>query len=93
MSCYSIRALSMSNEFTNLVFVGKYVDDLVKRTGDVDYSVVYEWGENGPGDWPPVAVLARLNGKWWRRAVLVTGKYGSGKFDLELAESVPVNAH
>lgn len=74
MSIYSIRALTMENEFTDLVFVGKYVDDLVKRTGDLGYSIVYEWGDDGPGDWPPVAVLARLDGRWWRRQIPATGK-------------------
>lgn len=89
MSIYSIRALSMENEFANLVYVGKYVDSLIERTGDLDYSVVWEWDERGPGDWPPVAVLARLNGKWWRRPVLVTShqaKNGRLKFDLEFAD-------
>lgn len=93
MSCFSIPALTMANEFLDLVFVGRYVDDLVERTGDLDYAIVYEWDDNGPGEWPPVAVLARLNGKWWRREVLVTvtrTKTGACKFDLELEG---VNGH
>lgn len=89
MSIYTIPAMTMVNEFANLVFVGQYVDELIKRTGDLDYSIVWEWDESGPGDWPPVAVLARLNGKWWRRPVLVTShqeKDGRVKFDFEFAE-------
>jgi hypothetical protein len=89
MSCYTIPAMSADNEFFDLVFVGRYVDSLVASTGDLDYCIVYEWDEDGPAKWPPVAVLARLNGKWWRREVLVTvarKKTGVCKFDLELAE-------
>jgi len=96
MSCYSIPAMTMENEFANLAFVGRYVDDLVKRTGDLDYSIVYEWGEDGPNDWPPVAVLARLDNRWWRRPVLVTAEWqrkGECKFDLELAQGEHVNGH
>lgn len=72
MTCYSIRAMTIENEFVDLDFVGRYVDDLVKRTGDLDYSIVYEWGESGPGDGSPVAVLAWLDGRWWRRVVPVS---------------------
>lgn len=93
MSCYSIPAMTMENEFVDLVFVGRYVDDLVKRTGDLDYAIVYEWDEDGPGGWPPVAVLARLDGRWWRRPVLVTAthdRHGFCKFDLDVAN---VNGH
>jgi len=89
MSCYSIPAMTMENEFSDLAWVGRYVDGLVKRTGNLDYAIVYEWDENGPGDWPPVAVLARLDGRWWRRPVLVTvtrDRHGACKFDLELTE-------
>lgn len=93
MSCYSIPAMTMENEFVDLVWVGRYVDDLVKRTGDLDYAIVYEWDEDGPGDWPPVAVLARLDGRWWRRPVLVTvarDRHGVCRFDLDVAN---VNGH
>lgn len=93
MSVYTIPALAFEHEWANLVFVGSYVDGLIERTGDLDYAIVYEWDDNGPGDWPPVAVLARLDGKWWRREVLVTvsrTKNGACKFDLELEG---VNAH
>lgn len=93
MSCYSIPAMTMTNEFSNLEWVGRYVDDLVKRTGDNDYAIVYEWDDNGPGGWPPVAVLARLDGRWWRREILVTVKRkkdGSCQFDLDVSD---VNGH
>ena len=93
MSCYSIPAMSADNEFLDLDFVGRYVDNLVKSSGDLDYAVVYEWDDNGPGDWPPVAVLARIDGRWFRRQVLVTvarTKTGACKFDLELES---VNGH
>lgn len=89
MTCYSIPAMASTNEFANLDFVGKYVDDLVKRTGDLDYSIVWEWDDRGPGPQPPVAVLARLDGRWWRRPVLVTSKRdkdGHFKFDTEFAD-------
>jgi hypothetical protein len=87
MSCYSIPAMTMEAEFVDLVWVGRYVDGLIERTSDLDYAIVYEWDDRGPGAWPPVAVLARLNGKWSRREVLVTvarNKHGDCKFDLEL---------
>lgn len=73
MSLYSIPALTMENEFVDLVFVGNYVDDLVKKFGD-DYAIVYEWGEKGVGQGLPVAILARLNGSWSRRLVPRSGK-------------------
>lgn len=95
MSLYSIPALTMDSEFADLVFVGRYVDDLVKKTGDLDYSIVYEWDEHGPGGWPPVAVLARLDGRWWRRPVLVSARErrdGSVAFQMDLTEG-DVNAH
>lgn len=86
MSCYSIPALTMKNEFSDLVWVGRYVDDLVQRTGDLDYSIVYEWDHNGPGAWPPVAALVRLDGKWWRREVLVTSyRFKTGVLEYHLA--------
>lgn len=93
MSFYSIPAMTMENEFTNLSWVGKYVDGLIEKTGDLDYAIVYEWDEDGPGKWPPVAVLARLDGRWWRRPVVVTvarDRHGACVFDLELAD---VNGH
>jgi hypothetical protein len=95
MTTFSIPAMSAENEFHDLVFVGRYVDKLLESSGDLDYAIVYEWDDRGPGEWPPVAVLARLNGKWWRREVLVTvarTKTGVCKFDLELAEE-SVNGH
>jgi hypothetical protein len=93
MSCYSIPALSADNEFLDLAFVGRYADSLVASSGDLDYAIVYEWDDNGPGDWPPVAVLARINGGWHRRQVLVSvvrTRSGACKFDLELEG---VNGH
>jgi hypothetical protein len=75
MKTYSIPAMSLENEFFDLRFVGSYIDGLVKSTNDQDYSVVYEWDEDGPGSGrPPVAVLRRVGSAWDRRAVLVTGK-------------------
>lgn len=93
MSCYSIPALTFENEFANLTWLGQYVDKLVTSTGDQDYAVVYEWDDEGPGDWPPVAVLLRVDGQWHRRLVLVTverAKDGACRFGLELAD---VNGH
>jgi hypothetical protein len=86
MTCYSIPAMTMENEFANLVFLGQYVDGLVERTGDLDYSIVYEWDDCGPGGWPPVAVLVRLDGKWSRREVLVTAyRFKTGVLEFHLA--------
>jgi len=68
MTSYSIPAMTMENEFSDLVYVGNYVDELIKKLGN-DYAIVYEWDERGPGEWSPVAVLARVNGRWSRRLV------------------------
>jgi hypothetical protein len=61
----------MENEFVDLVWVGRYVDDLVKSTGDLDYCIVYEWDDDGPGEGELVAVLARLGGRWFRRPIRI----------------------
>lgn len=90
MSCYSIPAMSMENEFANLTWLAKYVDGLVEKTGDLDYSIVYEWDDDGPNGWPPTAVLVRLDGRWWRRPVLVTttqDREGICKFYLAVADA------
>lgn len=67
MSCFTIPALTFEHEFVSLDWVGKYVDDLIESHGDLDYAIVLEWDDDGPGCQPPVAVLARLNDRWWRR--------------------------
>jgi len=72
MTIYSIPAMSLSSEFSDLVFLAKYVDQLVATSGDKDYAVVYEWGEHGPGPFPPLAVLTRVAGEWVRREAIVT---------------------
>lgn len=93
MTSYSIPALSGDNEFFDLGFVAQYVDNLVASSGDKDYAVVCEWGEHGPGDWPPLAVLLRVEGDWVRLDVLVTimrGKDGTCRYEWEIA---PVNGH
>jgi hypothetical protein len=67
---YSLPALTMDNEFEDLVWLGNYIESLVKSTGDLAYCIVYEWDDDeGPHTWPPVAVLAWLNGRWWRRPI------------------------
>lgn len=73
MSCYSIPAMTMENEFVDLVFLGGYVDNLVKKFGN-DYAIVYEWGDDGLGEGMPVAVLARLSASWSRHPVPGSGK-------------------
>jgi hypothetical protein len=96
MSCYSIPAMTMQNEFSNLVWVGRYVDGLIDRTKDLDYGIVYEWGVEGPGDWPPIAVLTRVDGQWSRRETLVTIRQNSDGtcfFHWELDQSGAVNGH
>jgi len=72
MSIYSIPAMSLGGQFPDLDFLAKYVDQLMLSTGDRDYGVVYEWGPHGPSDYPPLAVLYRVDGNWIRRDVLVT---------------------
>lgn len=72
MSIYSIPAMSLGGQFSDLDFLAKYVDQLMLNTGDADYGVVYEWGPHGPSPHPPLAVLYRVEGSWVRRHVLVT---------------------
>lgn len=96
MSCYSIPAMTMENQFASLTLLARYVDDLVKRTGDADYATVYEWGLDGPGDWPPIAVLVRVDGQWVRRKTLVTIRQNSDGtcfFHWEVDPSDGVNGH
>jgi hypothetical protein len=71
MTCFSIPAMSHENEFTDLVWLGLYVDKLVESSGDNSYAIVYEWDGDSPGDGPLVAVLARLGGRWSRRVLPV----------------------
>lgn len=67
MSTYSLPQMSMSNEFNDLAFLGRLVDDLLK-TGIPEYAFAYEW-KCGPNlEVPPVAVLYRKNGTWTRQA-------------------------
>lgn len=86
MSIYSIPAMSLENEFTDLNWLAKYVDNLVKNTGDQKYAEVYEWGPHGPGDWPPLAVLSRIEGEWVKRDVqvsIVRDKDGRCRYEWE----------
>jgi hypothetical protein len=93
MTSFTVPALTFEHEFSDLVFVGRYVDDLIERTSDLDYAIVFEWDHDGPGEWPPVAVLARLNGKWWRRQVLVSGERGKPHQDyrFDLGDETPLH--
>jgi hypothetical protein len=91
MSRYSIPAMSLNNEFSDLNFVAKYVDQLVSTTGDSDYGVVFEWDDNGPvPGGPPVAFLTRRKGGWKRSVV---SRYGPGTDDWELGNPEDVNDH
>ena len=83
---YSIPALTHENEFSDLGLVGRYVDQLVNRSGDRHYGVVYEWTRDRDG--PPDSVLMRLSsGDWLRRAVLATSvPWMPGYFTLAMAD-------
>lgn len=86
---YRLPALTSEHEFTDLVFLAKYVDNLVSRTGNPDYAVVYEWNDTDDrGQFidlvegvPPDAVLLRMAGAWVRRRCVATPR-GDGDFDL-----------
>lgn len=74
MTIYTLPAMAMENEFSDLVFVASYVDQLIASTGDIDYGVVFEWDDDGPGlGGPPRAFLTRQKGGWKRSVVLRTG--------------------
>jgi hypothetical protein len=95
MSSYSIPAMSLTNEFLDLNFVAKHVDQLLATTGDQDYAVVYEWGTHGSGPYPPLAVLYRVQGEWVRREVSVTIRRSpNGKAEYSwTVEGGSVNGH
>jgi len=58
---YSIPALTFDNEFTDLAFVGNYVDSLIPI--DPEYATVYQWnGDEMKG--PPDVVLRRVGSTW-----------------------------
>lgn len=96
MSSYTIPALTFEHEFADLAWLGKYVDGLVAFRGDPNYAVVHEWEDDAVSTWPPVAVLVRRGGLWFRRRVLVTAR-GYAKspniLDLNLADEELVNDH
>jgi hypothetical protein len=87
---YNIPELGFENEFTDLDFLGKYVDSLVKKTGNMDYAVVHEWQDhsalNDPDDVPPPdAVLLRISNSWVRRLVVAT-RLPNGQYSMEFVE-------
>jgi hypothetical protein len=61
MTVYSIPALTMENQFIDLVYVAGYVDHLVKISSD--YATVYRWDGHSI-DGPPDAVLLRVGSTW-----------------------------
>ena len=94
MSIYSIPAMSLGGQFSDLDFLAKYVDQLVVSTGDRDYSVVYDWGDQVPGPYPPLAVLYRVDGQWLRRETLVTVKrFPNGHCEYSWTVEGHVNGH
>lgn len=86
---YRLPALSVDHEFVDLAFVAKYVDGLLRDSGNPDFGVVYEWKDtDDQGEFidlvegaPPDAVLLRMAGSWVRRRVIATPR-GNGDFDL-----------
>lgn len=95
MTCYSIPSMSMENEFRDLGFVAKYVDHLLSVTDDPDYATVYEWSDDGPGPYSPLAILTRVENGWCRRVVLTSEKVSKsyGKCTWFLGEPTHVNDH
>jgi len=97
VSTYTIAELSFDNEFGDLAWVGKYVDSLMKSTGEAAYGVVYEWEDDNADRWPPYAVLTRRDGQWFRRRVLVSAKVKGTRLHfggkLRLGEEELVNGH
>jgi hypothetical protein len=79
MKTYTIPALAFENEFTNLDWIGTYVDGLMASQGETAYGVIYEWDDDSSSKWPPVAVLRRRDGKWFRRPVLLSGRLRGNK--------------
>lgn len=62
---YTIPAMSLNGTFNSLPWVATYVEKLIESTGDIDYSIVLEWDDLGPGDGRvPKRVLIRLDGEW-----------------------------
>lgn len=87
---YNIPELGSENEFTDLKFLGKYVDSLVKQTGNIDYAVVYGWRNDqalaNPLDVPPPdTVLLRIAHDWVRRQVVAT-RLPNGDYSMEFVD-------
>lgn len=96
MNIYTIPALSFEHQFANLAWVASYVDGLMTSSGDTAYGVVYEWNDDANSKWPPVAVLRRVHGKWFRRPVLVTSSVKPSRMRwacLDLGDEQLVNGH
>jgi len=96
MNMYTIPALAFEHEFSNLAWLGSYVDRLMTSTGDTAYGVAYEWNDDANGKWPPVAVLRRRDGQWLRRPVLVTSDLKPSRMrwdSLDLGDEELVNDH
>lgn len=94
MSIYSIPAMSLGGQFSDLDFLAKYVDQLLLSTGDRDYGVVYDWGDQTPGPYPPLAVLYRVDGNWIRREALVTiNRLPNGRCEYSWTVEGDVNGH
>lgn len=90
MTIYTVPAMTMENEFSDLAFVASYVDQLMASTGDIDYGVVLEWDDYGPGPRRlPRAFLTRQKDGWKRSAVLRT----TPGHDWILGEPEDVNDH
>lgn len=96
MKTYTIPALAFEHEFADLAWVGSYVDRLMTSNGETAYGVVYEWDDDANTGWPPVAVLRRRDGKWFRRPVLVTARVKQNRIrwnGLDLGDEELVNGH
>lgn len=90
MTIYTVPAMAMKNEFSDLAFVAAYVDQLIASTGDVDYGVVFEWDRRPVLGAPPAAFLTRRKGGWKRSVVLRTRP---GNDNWSLGEPEDVNDH
>lgn len=89
---YVIPALTMANEFTDLDYVARYVDQLLATTGDRDYAIVFQWDGDEPKRRPDL-VLIRDGSAWKKQTVRLQRNYMTWTHNYIFEDFPDDNAH
>lgn len=89
---YVIPALTMQNEFTNLDYVARYVDQLLASTGDRDYAIVFQWDGGEPKPRPDL-VLIRDGSSWKKQTVRLERNHMTWTHNYIFEDLPDDNAH